>query len=265
MRHSSTKSWTSRHIQSPQNKIKQKISTLPLGHKYSRGQNKEHFALCGMSKIRSCNRDPIRQKGDSEEESEWDRVAYWKVTPRCHGNGKQHEESTPEQRGHGKEDGSTNGKEPEEHTDDESRAERREVCLFEWWCDYWALKEFPHKEIEELVEEPKSTVFRYLSLAEELREKYGDSAFPTEERYKRRKYEVAVGAKEQLYTERYDRKRMHDPKTVPRYNKKRRTQEQFEDYGQTWISRHDDKPCGCNRCRPCPVCGRVRCRRNLEI
>ena len=142
---------------------------------------------------------------------------------------------------------------------------KKEICLNKWWSCYREMRDFPNWEIEQLVNQPKSTLFRYLSYAEELRQEYGDWAVPTEERYKRRKYEVAAGVKELTYSERYDRKRLHDPKVPPRYNKRRKLEEQYEDYGQTWISRYDPKPCGCIKCMPCHECGKARCKSNSHL
>ena len=88
----------------------------------------------------------------------------------------------------------------------------------------------------------------YLWKAEKFQETYRDSAFPTEERFKRRKCEVAAGVQAHLYKETYNRKRVHDPKAASRYNKRRNVEELWEDYGDTWIARWDTKPCGCVHC-----------------
>ena len=135
----------------------------------------------------------------------------------------------------------------------------KEICLAHWWEDLSDLSEFNYKEVEELVNEPRSHLFYYLWKAEKFQETYGDSAFPTEERFKRRKYEVAAGVQAHLYKEMHNRKRVHDPKCTSRCNKRRKVEEVWEDYGHTWIARWDTKPCGCVHCVPCPVCGKSRC------
>ena len=162
---------------------------------------------------------------------------------------------------------STEGKQSSDANDDDkgkNEVEEREICLNDWWSAYTDLREFPHQDIEQLVEEPKSKLFRCLFHAEEFREEFGESAFPSEERWKRRKYEVAAGASEHLYKHRYDRKRVHDPRAAPRYNKRLKIEEQYEDCAHTWIGRCDYKPCGCIKCMPCARCGnfKPRCRSN---
>ena len=122
------------------------------------------------------------------------------------------------------------------------------VCLKDWWFKWTELKECPHGSVTELRELKLSTLLKYLYKAELFRETYGDSLVPLLERSKRRKYEIAAGLLEHDYESMYDRKTVHDPDKTTRYNKKRRIVEQFEDYKNTWICKHDEKPCGCSKC-----------------
>ena len=190
--------------------------------------------------------------GDIEREVDWEaleeraRVRYWKERYGMKGASKGEGKVNVMGGDAGKEDNNIQTNEDEE---DSGSIKAEDVCLREWWDDYTELKQFPHKEIEELVNEERSHLFRYMFESEQFREKYGDSLMPSEERSKRRKCEVAAGVSEHLYVERHDRKKAHDPRATPRYNKRNKAEEQFEDYAGTWISRWDIKPCGCHKCR----------------
>ena len=62
-----------------------------------------------------------------------------------------------------------------EDEEDSGSIKAEGVCLREWWDDYTELKQFPHKEIEELVHEERSHLSRCMFESEQFREKYGDS------------------------------------------------------------------------------------------
>ena len=152
-----------------------------------------------------------------------------------------------------------------EDSDRASKLEEKEICLADWWIKYQELSEHPHLSLNELEKLPKSAIYEYLYKAEIFRETFGDSAVHLHERVKRRKYEVIAGVEHHVYTEIYDRKRVHHPAKAKRYNKRRRIEEYYEDYSDTWICKHDEKPCGCAKCMPCFVCGQVRCTRKTCV
>ena len=183
---------------------------------------------------------------DWEALEERARVRHWKERYGMKGASKGQGKGNVMRGGAEKEDNNIQRNEDEE---DSSGIKVDDVCLKEWWDDYTELKRFPHKEIEELVHEERSHLFGHMFESEQFREKYGDSLMPSDERSKRRKYEVAAGVSEHLHMEKCDRKKAHDPRATPRCNKRKKAEEQFEDYSGTWISSWDIKPCGCHKCR----------------
>ena len=203
--------------------------------------------------------ESFRKESESEEEEETEEVEVVCIDAMrdCKQGGKERGEWEADVEGKAKAVGCAI-KEVEQDKFSKKKKDK-EICLAHWWEDLSDLSEFNYKEVEELVNEPRSHLFYYLWKAEKFQETYGESAFPTEERFKRRKYEVAAGVQAHLYKETYNRKRVHDPKAMSRYNKRRKVEELWEDYGDTWIARWDTKPCGCVHCMPCPVCGKSRC------
>ena len=131
------------------------------------------------------------------------------------------------------------------------------LCLSDWWFNVQELRLYPNVSVGQLKKEPRSLIYQYLQKAEFFREKFGDSAVPTIERIQRRTHEHVIGVPFLEYETKYDRKRVHDPLLPQRYNKRRRLEEHFEDYDSSWISKHDEKPCGCRKCKPCLKCGAV--------
>ena len=105
---------------------------------------------------------------------------------------------------------------------------------------------------KQMLQLKQSYTLKYAHKAELFRETFGDSAVPLWERLKRRRCERAAGLP---CTE----KRVYDPLVPPRHNKRRRLMEQYEDNTDSWISRHDEKPCGCSKCAPCERCGEIGC------
>ena len=114
--------------------------------------------------------------GDIEREVDWEaleeraRVRYWKERYGMKGASKGEGKVNVMGGDAGKEDNNIQTNEDEE---DSGSIKAEDVCLREWWDDYTELKQFPHKEIEELVNEERSHLFRYMFESEQFREKYG--------------------------------------------------------------------------------------------
>ena len=125
----------------------------------------------------------------------------------------------------------------------------KQICLAEWWYKLQELRLCPWVDTSEYDLKPKSVIYKYLWKAELFRETFGDSAVPTFERVKRKAYEDMVDLPNEEYSKRYNRKRVCDPLVPPRYNKRRRIVEHFEDQKETWICKHDIKPCNCEDCK----------------
>ena len=135
----------------------------------------------------------------------------------------------------------------------------KDICLADWWYKVQELDLYPFTNDKQMLQLKQSYILKYVYKAELFRETFGDSAVPVWERLKRRKYESAAGLPCTEYEKAYNRKRVYDPLVPPRYNKRRRLMEYYEDNKDSWISKHDEKPCGCSKCTPCERCGEIGC------
>ena len=135
----------------------------------------------------------------------------------------------------------------------------KDICLADWWYKVQELDLYPFTNDKQMLKLKQSYILKYVYKAELFRETFGDSAVPVWERLKRRRYEQAAGLPYTEYEKAYNRKRVYDPLVPTRYNKRRRLMERYEDNTGSWISRHDEKPCGCSKCTPCERCGETGC------